>query len=165
MLSNIKLCPVPLEQQPLQEYNALFVSYLSHLPSKKFNVYLFLLFLLNLFLVIFVLIVFIPDILIKFKLLYYILTILVGDIVTILLTVRLYITWSYVVKRLLSASIFYEESGWYDGQIWLKTPEMLIQDRLVAVNEGLPIVKKIKWSFTIFVIKLILEILLILICT
>jgi len=32
--------------------------------------------------------------------------------------------WSYVGDRLLSAVIPYEESGWYDGQMWVKPPEV-----------------------------------------
>lgn len=34
--------------------------------------------------------------------------------------------WSYVGDRLLSAVIPYEESGWYDGQMWVKPPEVSI---------------------------------------
>lgn len=34
--------------------------------------------------------------------------------------------WSYVGDRLLSAVIPYEESGWYDGQMWVKPPEVRI---------------------------------------
>ena len=25
-----------------------------------------------------------------------------------------------------------EETGWYDGQVWVKTPELLARDRLLA---------------------------------
>lgn len=32
--------------------------------------------------------------------------------------------WSYVGDRLLSAVIPYEETGWYDGQMWVKPPEV-----------------------------------------
>lgn len=32
--------------------------------------------------------------------------------------------WSYVGDRLLSAVVPYEESGWYDGQMWVKPPEV-----------------------------------------
>ena len=30
----------------------------------------------------------------------------------------------------MEATVPYEESGWYDGQVWIKPPEILIQDRL-----------------------------------
>ena len=29
----------------------------------------------------------------------------------------------------MEATVPYEESGWYDGQIWIKPPEILLQDR------------------------------------
>lgn len=32
--------------------------------------------------------------------------------------------WSYVGDRLLSAVVPYEETGWYDGQLWVKPPEV-----------------------------------------
>lgn len=32
--------------------------------------------------------------------------------------------WSYVGDRLLSAVVAYEETGWYDGQMWVKPPEV-----------------------------------------
>ena len=34
--------------------------------------------------------------------------------------------WSYVGNRLLSAVVPYEETGWYDGQLWVKPPEVSI---------------------------------------
>ncbi|KAI7999689.1 hypothetical protein LOK49_LG09G02193 [Camellia lanceoleosa] len=40
-----------------------------------------------------------------------------------LIVLRIYLGWSYVGDRLLSAVIPYEESGWYDGQMWVKPPE------------------------------------------
>jgi Conserved in the green lineage and diatoms 27 len=30
---------------------------------------------------------------------------------------RIYLGWSYVGDRLLSAAVEYEETGWYDGQV------------------------------------------------
>ena len=32
----------------------------------------------------------------------------------------------------MQATVAYEESGWYDGQIWVKTPEILIKDKLAG---------------------------------
>ena len=37
----------------------------------------------------------------------------------------IYNNWSYVRDRLLSATVEYEETGWYDGQTYVKDPEML----------------------------------------
>jgi hypothetical protein len=48
----------------------------------------------------------------------------------------------------MKASISYEESGWYDGQTWEKTPNVLIQDTLVAEYQVGPILNRIQ--LTIF---------------
>lgn len=58
--------------------------------------------------------------------------------------IRLYLGWSYVVKRLMSATVFYEESGWYDGQIWVKPSEILLKDRFIGLYEVFPLLNKIK---------------------
>jgi hypothetical protein len=63
--------------------------------------------------------------------------------------VRLYLGWSYILKRLLSATVFYEESGWYDGQLWIKPSHVLIQDRLVGVYQVMPIIINLKVIFLV----------------
>jgi type III secretory pathway component EscT len=45
---------------------------------------------------------------------------------------------------LLDTKIFYEESGWYDGQIWEKTPDFLNQDQLIVTYEVQPVVKHLQ---------------------
>ncbi|CAN0917936.1 Protein CONSERVED IN THE GREEN LINEAGE AND DIATOMS 27, chloroplastic [Linum grandiflorum] len=52
--------------------------------------------------------------------------------------------WSYVGDRLLSAVIPYEETGWYDGQMWAKPPEVLARDRLLGSYKVKPVVKMLK---------------------
>ena len=58
--------------------------------------------------------------------------------------VRIYTSWSYVANRLLSAAIEYEETGWYDGQTFLKPPEVLARDRLLGTYEVKPIMARLK---------------------
>jgi hypothetical protein len=60
--------------------------------------------------------------------------------------VRLYSGWTYIRKRLFATKIFYEESGWYDGQFWEKHPDMLDQDRLVATYEVQPILHRMEMT-------------------
>ncbi|MED6144353.1 hypothetical protein PIB30_014886 [Stylosanthes scabra] len=55
-----------------------------------------------------------------------------GVLVVTLAVVRMYLGWAYVGNRLLSATVEYEETGWYDGQIWVKTAEVLARDRLLG---------------------------------
>ncbi|KAK4584815.1 hypothetical protein RGQ29_022486 [Quercus rubra] len=61
-----------------------------------------------------------------------------------LIVLRIYLGWSYVGDRLLSAVIPYEESGWYDGQMWVKPPEVLARDRLLGSYKVKPVIKFLK---------------------
>lgn len=65
-------------------------------------------------------------------------------IIPFLLLVRLYLGWNYIKGRLLASKIFYEESGWYDGQIWEKTPEFLNQDQLIVTYEVQPVIQRLQ---------------------
>jgi hypothetical protein len=65
-------------------------------------------------------------------------------ILPLLAVVRLYLGWIYIRKRLFATKVFYEESGWYDGQTWEKTPDVLDQDRLIAVYEVQPILHRME---------------------
>lgn len=49
---------------------------------------------------------------------------------------RIYLGWAYVGNRLLSAAVEYEETGWYDGQLFVKPPEVLARDRLLGAYEA-----------------------------
>nr|QUE28139.1 Ycf36 [Sahlingia subintegra] len=159
MVLSRKSCPVPFEQQPLEEYNSLILSDFFSLPAKNFKFYFSFLFFLSFSITCLINLLFLPS-----KLFYYldselIITILiVADFFVSLFITRLYFSWSYISKRLLSAIVFYEESGWYDGQIWVKTTDVLIQDRLIAMNVCLPLINRIKVSMLIFVIKILIEI-------
>lgn len=61
-----------------------------------------------------------------------------------LIILRIYLGWSYVGDRLLSAVIPYEESGWYDGQMWVKPAEVLARDRLLGSYKVKPVIKMLK---------------------
>ena len=63
---------------------------------------------------------------------------------TLLVLVHIYSAWRYVGRRLFSEKIIYEESGWYDGQVWEKAPEMLAQDRLVVSYEVTPTLDRLR---------------------
>ncbi|MCX7597053.1 MAG: CGLD27 family protein [Fischerella sp.] len=65
----------------------------------------------------------------------------------ILVLLRLYLGWSYVQDRLASPIIFYEESGWYDGQTWTKPQEVLTRDRLIVTYQIKPIIKRLQITF------------------
>ena len=61
-----------------------------------------------------------------------------------LLLLRLYFGWGYVGNRLLSASVIYEESGWYDGETWVKSDDVRERDRLIGTQMVQPILKRLQ---------------------
>ncbi|NJK67873.1 MAG: CGLD27 family protein [Microcoleus sp. CSU_2_2] len=60
---------------------------------------------------------------------------------------RLYLGWFYVRSRLSNPTVVYEESGWYDGQSWSKTPEVLLQDQLIVNYQLEPILNRLRQTF------------------
>ena len=56
---------------------------------------------------------------------------------------RQWLGWTYVMKRLLAETVDYEESGWYDGQIWEKPLSWRERDLLVARYEVRPILGRL----------------------
>jgi Conserved in the green lineage and diatoms 27 len=72
----------------------------------------------------------------------------------LLVLVRMYLGWSYIKSRLTTATIFYEESGWYDGQTWTKPEEVLSRDLLIATYQIQPILRRLQQSFLSLVLLL-----------
>lgn len=66
-----------------------------------------------------------------------------------LVLLRLYLGWAYVSSRLMASNVFYEESGWYDGQVWNKPTEVLTRDRLVAAYQIHPLLKRMRHTFAV----------------
>jgi Conserved in the green lineage and diatoms 27 len=56
---------------------------------------------------------------------------------------------------LCGAAVVYEESGWYDGQSWTKTPEVLLQDQLIVNYQLEPILKRLRQTFYGLVLLLV----------
>jgi hypothetical protein len=48
-----------------------------------------------------------------------------------------------------SENVEYEESGWYDGQVWLKPLVLKERESLIASNEVKPILKNLIQIFSI----------------
>jgi hypothetical protein len=65
-------------------------------------------------------------------------------LLVVLVLLRLYLGWYYIRDRLKSEKVFYEESGWYDGQIWHKPPEAVMRDRLIVFYQIEPIMKRLQ---------------------
>ena len=64
-------------------------------------------------------------------------------VMPMLLLIRQWLGWTYVHKRLLSEKVEYEESGWYDGQVWEKPVSWRERDLLLAQHEVRPILGRL----------------------
>lgn len=72
-----------------------------------------------------------------------------GLLFVVLLLMRLYLGWLYVRDRLGQETVCYEESGWYDGQLWEKPSEVLARDRLIVTYQIQPILNRIAQAFAV----------------
>nr|YP_008519847.1 conserved hypothetical plastid protein [Microchloropsis salina]AGI99201.1 conserved hypothetical plastid protein [Microchloropsis salina] len=74
-------------------------------------------------------------------------TILISTCVTLAIQTIIYgyffITWFYAGKRLVAAKVWYEESGWYDGRIWIKPPSILRHERLLYHYQLVPLITRL----------------------
>lgn len=62
----------------------------------------------------------------------------------LVLLLRQWLGWSYVNRRLVSEKVEYEESGWYDGQVWEKPLAWRQQDLLVARHQVGPVLLRLR---------------------
>ena len=60
------------------------------------------------------------------------------------LLLRQWLGWSYIRRRLVSERVEYEESGWYDGQVWEKPLSWRQQDLLVARHQVEPLLQRLR---------------------
>jgi hypothetical protein len=148
MSNSSSFCPVPKEQQPINEYQELqdswFFSWVKLAPAKYIAKLLWVGAWSS--------IVTAPLSAASFPIAKYPVQFAIctigGSLIIVALTgIRLYLGWIYIKNRLYGETIFYEESGWYDGQNWLKTPEILTRDRLLVSYEIQPILKRIQITF------------------
>nr|WDA99231.1 hypothetical protein GAYEhsy245_016 [Galdieria yellowstonensis]WDA99421.1 hypothetical protein GAYE_10879_016 [Galdieria yellowstonensis] len=148
-LCHIK-CPVPINQQPLEEYSILIKSkrifwsllLINTINKQKCIHFCLLIVLIN---TLFFIISQNLNLDFFFKFFY---LIILSLLVLLIITLKLYLDFSYIGKRLVSAIIDYEESGWYNGQKWVKSPKSLIKERIIAVYKIQPIIDKIKILLT-----------------
>ena len=152
---NNSKCPVPKEQQPTNEFLELSNSKVFALAktSEKFSIIL-----ISTWLVAFLIFLVISSGSSYFHtyLLRYIFLSFFGSLsVPLLITIRLFLGWTHIYKRLTSEIIEYEESGWYDGQIWNKPIELKEKESLIASIEVKPILKNLT-QVTSVIISLIL---------
>ena len=136
-------CPVPREQQPTNEFIELSKSKIFSWPKTKKSLILIL---IKFWVGAFVLFLVISSGSVYFKtsLLKYILLSFFSSLsIPLLISIRLYLGWNHIFKRLTSEKVEYEESGWYDGQVWEKPLVLREKEILIASIEVKPILRNL----------------------
>ena len=153
-------CPVPLNQQPVEEYTELSNSWFFSLSTgSNKNFYKSLLISWFIALPIFILIdngsIELKNNLVELV----ILSLTLSLILPLLVILRHWLSWNYILNRLLSENIEYEETGWYDGQIWKKPIDWKERDLLIAQYEVKPTIIIIRRSFMVIILLILFGIL------
>ena len=136
-------CPVPKDQQPTNEFIELSKSKIFSLPKSKKS---FSLILIKSWVGTFIIFLAISSGSVYFEtstLKYILLSLFSSLSFPFLFSLRLYLGWNHIFKRLTSEKIEYEESGWYDGQIWIKPLNLKEKESLIALLEVKPILKNL----------------------
>ena len=149
---NESKCPVPKEQQPTNEFIELSKSKIFSWPKTKKSLILVL---IKFWIGTFVLFIIISSGSVYFKtsfLKYILLSFFSSLSIPLLISIRLYLGWNHIFKRLTSEKVEYEESGWYDGQVWEKPLVLKEKESLIASIEVKPILKNLIQILSIILI-------------
>ena len=143
-------CPVPAEQLPIREYEDMRDSWFSSWVARDLRCY-----------TVPVLVVwglswvvsgpiaaasFSPH---QFLIKFLVSAALGALVIPALSLLQLYVGWSHVGNRLQVKDLPYEESGWYDGQIWTKPDDVFKRDRLIVDYQVKPILNRLRKTFGI----------------
>jgi len=138
-------CPVPPDQQPLNEYIALKEAFFYRWAKLGRSQYLQMLLLMWLgFVTLFAPVAMSIESPNRHLWQFVCVASIGGAVALILPVLSLLSGWSHVKQRLDSAKIFYEESGWYDGQTWEKPEADLVKDRLLVTYEIKPVLTRLQ---------------------
>ena len=66
-----------------------------------------------------------------------------GLLLPLLIILRQWLAWNYILRRLKSENIEYEKTGWHDGEVWEKPLNLRSRDLLIAQHEVVPITSKL----------------------
>lgn len=138
-------CPVPKKQRPINEYMELIKSNFFNWPIQKKPIFIYKIFKTYSFFFFFCF---------PFSNFFegmnqslsriLLLNASLSTFFIVLVLVRLFLGWTYIKTRLYEPAVFYEESGWYDGRVWVKSKSILVQDRFIYTYQVLPTIKKLK---------------------
>ncbi|MBF2086458.1 CGLD27 family protein [Thermoleptolyngbya sp. C42_A2020_037] len=158
MKSSLPVCPVPSEQQPINEFQDLQESWFFRWATLDLWPYIkpiLILWSLSWAVSGPVAAVSFPPA--KYPALFALSAAVGACVIPLLALVRLTLGWWYVRDRLSKETVFYEESGWYDGQTWTKPEEVLQRDRLIVSYQIQPIMRRLWRTFAIFGLLLLLS--------
>jgi len=153
-------CPVPKEQQPTNEFIELSKSKIFSWPKSKKS---FSIILLKFWLGTFLIFIVISSGSVYFEtstLKYILLSFFSSLSLPFLFSIRLYLGWNHIFKRLTSEKVEYEESGWYDGKTWLKPVNLKEKESLIATLEVKPILKNLIQILSLIIIFALIGVLL-----
>tara|TARA_B100000989_G_scaffold157390_1_gene117550 strand:- start:333 stop:827 length:495 start_codon:yes stop_codon:yes gene_type:complete len=153
-------CPVPKDQQPTNEFIELSKSKIFSLPKSRKT---FSFILIKYWIGTFIIFLAISSGSVYFEtstLRYILLSFFSSLSFPFLFSLRLYLGWNHIFKRLTSEKIEYEESGWYDGQIWIKPLNLKEKESLIALLEVKPILKNLIQTISLITITALFGILL-----
>ena len=157
-MNNTK-CPVPKEQQPTNQYIELSNSMIFSLPKSNKKITLFLILFWIVFFFLFLMIssgsVYFSENYFK----YLLISFFTSLSAPLLISIRLLLGWNHIYKRLISEKVEYEESGWYDGQTWIKPIQLKEKESLIASLEVKPILRKISQITSVIFLLILLGIL------
>ena len=146
---NQSKCPVPREQQPTNEFIELSKSKIFSWPKTKKSLILIL---IKFWVGAFILFLVISSGSVYFKtsvLKYTLLSFFSSLSIPLLISIRLYLGWNHIFNILISEKVEYEESGWYDCQVWEKPLVLKEKESIIALIEVKPILKNLIQIFSI----------------
>ncbi len=139
------ICPVPPNQRPLNEFNSIRNSWIISWPFLERSIFYRKLILSWFFITPISLTISYGSDYLKNNIVDLTFVSLTASLFfPILLLSRQWLSWIYIYKRLNSETIEYEESGWYDGQIWEKPIEWRAKDLLIAQHQIKPILNHLE---------------------
>ncbi len=150
------ICPVPLNQRPLNEFESIRNSWIISWPFLEKKIFYRKLIFSWLFITPLSLTISYGSDYLKnniFELT--IVSFTASLFFPILLLIRQWLSWIYIYKRLNSENIEYEESGWYDGQIWEKPIDWRTKELLIAQHQVKPILDLIEKTIILIIFILL----------
>lgn len=150
MSSSAPVCPVPADQQPINEFQELKESWFFRWALLDWRGYLkpiVILWLVSWLIAAPVAATSFPFT--RYPVQFFLSGAAGAMVIPTLALIRLYLGWFYVRDRLSRETIFYEESGWYDGQTWQKPPEVWQRDRLIVTYEIQAQLRRLQFTFVV----------------